>query len=73
MSQQAFYETVQREEEYMEGFKSAGSMRSVTEYAKEVGKPERTIRHQCANKKLMAEKIGSQWVVFGEFVDGEKK
>ena len=32
MSQQAFYETVQREEEYM------SSLKSVSEYAKEVGK-----------------------------------
>ena len=73
MSHQQFYETVARQEEYMDNIKSARSMRTVTEYAKEVGKPERTIRHQCVKQKLMAQKIGSQWIVFGEFLKGESK
>ena len=55
-----FYETVAREEEYME------SLKSVSEYAKLVGKPERTIRQQCATNKLLAFKVGSQWVIAGE-------
>ena len=67
MSQQAFYETVQREEEYM------SSLKSVSEYAKEVNKPERTIRQQCIDNKLLAFKIGKQWAVVGERLKGEMK
>ena len=66
MSYQQFYETVQREEEYM------SSLKSVSEYAKEVGKPERTIRQQCVDNKLLAFKIGNQWAVVGERLKGEK-
>jgi hypothetical protein len=63
---QAFYETVAREEEYM------SSLKSVSEYAKEVGKPERTIRQQCIDNKLLAFKIGNQWAVVGPKLKGEK-
>ena len=66
MSHQQFYETVAREEEYM------SSLKSVSEYAKEVGKPERTIRQQCVDNKLLAFKIGNQWAVVGPKLKGEK-
>lgn len=66
MSHQQFYETVQRQEEYM------SSLKSVSEYAKEVNKPERTIRQQCVSGKLLAFKIGNQWAVAGERIKGEK-
>lgn len=66
MSQQQFYETVQREEECM------SSLKSVSEYAKETGKPERTIRQQCVDNKLLAFKIGNQWAIAGERIKGEK-
>lgn len=51
---------------------SASSLKSVSEYAKEVNKPERTIRQQCVNGKLLAFKIGNQWAVAGERIKGEK-
>ena len=57
-----FYETVMREQE----MKAAESLKSVTEYAKLVGKPERTIRNQCVTGKLLAFKVGSQWIIAGE-------
>jgi len=63
---QQWYETVAREEEYM------SSLKSVSEYAKEVGKPERTIRQQCVDNKLLAFKIGNQWAVVGPKLKGEK-
>ena len=72
MSHQQWYETVAREEEYMQGIKSARSMRTVTEYAKEVGKPERTIRQQCVDNKLLAFKVGNQWCVVGPYKENEK-
>lgn len=62
---QQWYETVAREEEYM------SSLKSVSEYAKEVGKPERTIRQQCVDNKLLAFKIGNQWAVVGPKLKGE--
>ena len=52
--------------------KAASSLKSVSEYAKEVGKPERTIRQQCVDNKLLAFKIGNQWAVVGERLKGEK-
>lgn len=64
-----FYETVMKEQE----MKTLESMKSVSEYAKLVGKPERTIRNQCKTGKLFADKVGNQWVVFGEYLEGEKK
>ena len=67
MSHQQWYETVAREEEMQ-----AASLKSVSEYAKEVGKPERTIRQQCTNGKLLAFKVGNQWAVIGNKLKGEK-
>lgn len=69
MSYQQWYETVAREEE----MKSATSLRSVSEYAKEVGKPERTIRQQCIDNKLLSFKIGNQWAIVGEHLKGESR
>lgn len=60
-----FYETVTREQEYM------SSLKSVSEYAAEVGKPVRTIRNQCANGKLLAMRVGNQWAVIGERLKNE--
>ena len=68
MSHQQWYETVAREEEMQ-----AASLKSVSEYAKEVGKPERTIRQQCVDNKLLAFKIGNQWAIAGERLKGEKR
>lgn len=67
MSHQQFYETVQREEEYISGLKS------VSQYAKEVGKSERQIRRLCVDKKLLSFKIGNQWTVVGPHLEGEKR
>ncbi len=53
--------------------KSVASLKSVSEYAKEVGKPERTIRQQCVDNKLLAFKIGNQWAVVGPHLKGESK
>ena len=69
MSYQQWYETVAREEE----MKSATSLKSVSEYAKEVGKPERTIRQQCIDNKLLSFKIGNQWAIVGEHLKGENR
>ena len=66
MMDQAFYETVAREEEYME------SLKSVSEYAVEVGKSVRHIRRLCESGKLLAFKIGNQWAVAGKRLEGEK-
>jgi hypothetical protein len=52
--------------------KSASSLKSVSEYAKEVGKPERTIRQQCVDNKLLAFKVGNQWCVVGPYKENEK-
>lgn len=52
--------------------KSVSSLKSVSEYAKLVGKPERTIRQQCVDNKLLAFKIGNQWAIAGERIKGEK-
>jgi len=62
---QEFYETVQREEEYI------NSLKSVSQYAKEVGKSERQIRRLCVDKKLLSFKIGNQWTVVGPLLKGE--
>jgi hypothetical protein len=64
---QAFYETVARQEEYME------SLKSVREYAEQVGMSDRQIRRQCESGKLLAFKIGSQWAVAGKRLEGENK
>ena len=64
-----FYETVMREEE----MQSAASLKSVSEYAKLVGKPERTIRQQCIDNKLLSFKIGHTWAIVGEHLKGEKR
>lgn len=65
MSEMQFYETVTREQEYM------SSLKSVSEYAKEVGKPERTIRQQCVTNKLLSFKVGNQWAIVGERLKNE--
>ena len=52
---------------------SVSSLKSVSEYAKEVGKSERTIRQQCVDNKLLSFKIGNQWCVIGEHLKGEKR
>lgn len=67
MSYQQWYETVAREEE----MKAAESLKSVSEYAKLVNKPERTIRQQCTTGKLLAFKVGHTWAVIGERLKGE--
>lgn len=64
-----FYETVQREEE----MRASESLKSVSEYAKLVGKPERTIRQQCIDNKLLSFKVGNQWAIIGEHIKGEMK
>ena len=64
-----FYETVMREKE----MQSASSLKSVSEYAKLVGKPERTIRQQCIDNKLLSFKIGNQWAIVGEHLKGESR
>lgn len=69
MSHQQWYETVAREEE----MKSLDSLKSVSDYAKMVGKPERTIRHQCETGKLFAQKVGYSWIVIGEYLEGESR
>ena len=51
--------------------KSTSSLKSVSEYAKLVGKPERTIRQQCIDNKLLSFKIGNQWAIVGEHLKGE--
>ena len=52
---------------------SATSLKSVSEYAKLVGKPERTIRQQCIDNKLLSFKIGHTWAIVGEHIKGEKR
>lgn len=52
---------------------SASSLKSVSEYAKEVGKPERTIRQQCIDNKLLSFKIGNQWAIVGKHLEGESR
>ena len=69
MSYQQWYETVAREEE----MKAATRLKSGSEYAKEVGKPERTIRQQCIDNKLLSFKIGNQWAIVGPHLKGEKR
>ena len=64
-----FYETVMREEE----MRASESLKSVSEYAKLVNKPERTIRQQCIDNKLLAFKIGYSWAIVGERLKGEMK
>ena len=49
------------------------SLKSVSEYAKLVNKPERTIRQQCIDNKLLSFKIGNQWAIVGEHLKGERK
>ena len=69
MSYQQWYEQVAREEE----MRASENLKSVSEYAKLVNKPERTIRQQCIDNKLLAFKIGKQWAVVGERLKGEMK
>lgn len=69
MSYQQWYETVAREEE----MRASESLKSVSEYAKLVGKPERTIRQQCIDNKLLSFKIGNQWAIVGEHLKGESR
>ena len=53
--------------------RSSESLKSVSEYAKLVGKPERTIRQQCIDNKLLSFKIGNQWAIVGEHLKGENR
>lgn len=69
MSYQQWYETVAREEE----MRASESLKSVSEYAKLVGKPERTIRQQCIDNKLLSFKIGNQWAIVGDHLKGENR
>lgn len=68
MSYQQWYETVAREEEMQQSNK----LKSVSEYAKQVGKSERQIRRLCVDNKLLSFKIGNQWAVIGPLLKGEK-
>ena len=69
MSYQQWYETVAKEEE----MRASESLKSVSEYAKEVGKSERHIRRLCVDNKLLSFKIGNQWAVIGPHLKGEKR
>ena len=50
---------------------SVSSLKSVSEYAKEVGKSERHIRRLCVDNKLLSFKVGNQWCVIGEHLKNE--
>ena len=52
---------------------SVSSLKSVSEYAKEVGKSERHIRRLCVDNKLLSFKIGHTWAVIGPHLKGESR
>ncbi|GAA4299469.1 hypothetical protein [Nibribacter koreensis] len=47
-------------------------MKSVTEYAAEIGKSRQAVQKQINMGKLNAKKVGGVWVILGKKADGDK-